>query len=296
MGDVYIVQPSELTAVADAIREKGETSAQLVFPGGFVSAIQDISGGGLELNFEIVGGTTQPSDPKENTIWVNTGTEITGWVFSPEKPTNPAEGVVWIQTGMVSQVSFDAVADNDLILCPIGCMQYVNGAFVYKTALTYMNGQWKQWGIFLFASGDLCEDITGGWNSQFTIASSWIHALLNLNATNMEGTITNSSSSKIYITYRCTTNAINASGKTVKMRYSLNVEVGEVGVYLRLYSALSSSAALGYRGGQHTASIENDIISFDASTITSPVYVMCNIQATGETAKGTLTVHDIWLE
>lgn len=37
---------TDLTAIANAIRTKGGTSAQLAFPAGFVSAINDISGGG----------------------------------------------------------------------------------------------------------------------------------------------------------------------------------------------------------------------------------------------------------
>lgn len=41
----YIATDTDLTAVADAIRTKGGTSAQLSFPAGFVSAIGDISGG-----------------------------------------------------------------------------------------------------------------------------------------------------------------------------------------------------------------------------------------------------------
>ena len=38
------------------------------------------------LNFEIVGGTAEPSNPEENTIWVNTDTNITGWEFSANEP------------------------------------------------------------------------------------------------------------------------------------------------------------------------------------------------------------------
>lgn len=37
---------SDLTSVADAIRSQGGTSAPLVFPSGFVSAIEEISTGG----------------------------------------------------------------------------------------------------------------------------------------------------------------------------------------------------------------------------------------------------------
>ena len=37
---------TDLTSIANAIRTKGGTSAQLAFPQGFVSAIEAISGGG----------------------------------------------------------------------------------------------------------------------------------------------------------------------------------------------------------------------------------------------------------
>lgn len=38
----YLTNTADLTAVADAIRVKGGTSAPLVYPSGFVSAIQSI--------------------------------------------------------------------------------------------------------------------------------------------------------------------------------------------------------------------------------------------------------------
>lgn len=50
---LYIATESELTSVADAIRTKGGTSSPLVFPAGFVSAIEDIPAGGT---------TVEPSD------------------------------------------------------------------------------------------------------------------------------------------------------------------------------------------------------------------------------------------
>lgn len=51
--------------------------------------IFNMSGGGggdAKLNFEVVGGTSAPASPKENTIWVNTSTTITSWVFSSNNP------------------------------------------------------------------------------------------------------------------------------------------------------------------------------------------------------------------
>ena len=47
----YLTTDTELTSIADAIRTKGGTSAQLSFPTGFVSAIQNLpSGGGSTLS------------------------------------------------------------------------------------------------------------------------------------------------------------------------------------------------------------------------------------------------------
>lgn len=46
MGTTYLTDGDDLTSVANAIRTKGGTSAQLVFPSGFVSEIQAIQTGG----------------------------------------------------------------------------------------------------------------------------------------------------------------------------------------------------------------------------------------------------------
>lgn len=46
MANEYLVNSADLSSVADAIREKGGTTDPLVFPEGFVLAIQEIEGGG----------------------------------------------------------------------------------------------------------------------------------------------------------------------------------------------------------------------------------------------------------
>lgn len=45
----YLAKSEDLTAVADAIRAKGGTDAQLTFPDGFVGAVQAIATGGGDL-------------------------------------------------------------------------------------------------------------------------------------------------------------------------------------------------------------------------------------------------------
>lgn len=109
-------------------------------------------GGGTALNFRVVGGTTAPSNPKENMIWVNTSTKITSYIFSATQPTGSA-GMVWISTGTSSSVEFNALKKNGIQVYPISAKQYVSGAWVDKTAKSYQGGKWVEWRIYLYNSG-----------------------------------------------------------------------------------------------------------------------------------------------
>ena len=155
---------SDLTAVGNAIRSKGGTSAGLSFPAGMVSAIGAISTG-VELNFDVVGGTSQPSNPKENTIWVNTSKTITDWVFSATQPT-AASGRVWISTATSSTVKFNALKKNSIMVYPLSAKQYVSGAWVDKAARNYHGGAWVTWWSGeLYDSGNEYTAFTDGWKA-----------------------------------------------------------------------------------------------------------------------------------
>lgn len=154
MANEYAVNRADLTSVANAIRTKGETSAQLVFPSGFVAAIEGIKGGG-DLNFYIVGGTAQPSNPKENTIWINTSTAITEWIFSEEEPASPVDGMVWVELG--NGLSFDAIDDEENLihLSFKKVRQRINGAWDKPPTSFFQNGRWNEVSaeFYLFKEG-----------------------------------------------------------------------------------------------------------------------------------------------
>jgi hypothetical protein len=120
-------------------------------------------GGGAALNFKVMGGTAEPSNPAENTIWIDTDAKITGWLFSSHQPESPAEGMVWIATGSASNAEFNALKKNGVIVSPTSAHQYINGAWVDKPAKTYRNGEWNSWIVYLFKANDQCVDLTGGW-------------------------------------------------------------------------------------------------------------------------------------
>jgi len=95
-------------------------------------------GSGTQLNYKVVGGTSAPSNPVGNTIWINTSNAITFYTFQPLTPSNPQEGWVWINVApSYSPVAFNALKENRIQLYPISAKQYISGAWVSKTAKTY---------------------------------------------------------------------------------------------------------------------------------------------------------------
>ena len=103
----------------------------------------NLGGGSGVLNFKIVGGTSEPSNPKENMIWVITDTPIASYIFSRTEPLQPVEGMVWISIGTSSPVSFNALKKNGIVLYPVSAYQYVSGEWEYVAAEIWQDGVWK---------------------------------------------------------------------------------------------------------------------------------------------------------
>lgn len=168
--------------IGAAIRTKNETDT-LYKPSEMAPAILAIQGG-VELNFEVVGGTTQPENPKENTIWVNTPNEITSWIFSATEPEAPEEGMVWIFTGTESVVRFNALKENGLQVYPLNAMQYTASAWKNIPVMSFHDGEWMKWITFLYNNGDECVRNGGEWeavSAYYNGNGSWQGQTLSLN-------------------------------------------------------------------------------------------------------------------
>ena len=120
------------------------------------------SGGGAGLNLKVVGGTAAPASPKENTVWVNTDTEISSYAFSATQPENPTEGMVWFATGVSSSAAMNIDKKNTVMLYPLSCKQYIDGSWINKKAQSYVD-KWNTLRLTLYKAGDEFEDITKGW-------------------------------------------------------------------------------------------------------------------------------------
>ena len=123
--------------------------------------------GGGGLNLKVVGGTTQPENPRENTIWINTDTAITGYVLSPTQPETVAEGTVWLKTADTG-TEINVGKKNPVLLHVADGKLYTGGAWANAEGWAYANGSWQQFAwerFYLFRDGLDNTEVTGGWTN-----------------------------------------------------------------------------------------------------------------------------------
>lgn len=110
-----------------------------------------LGGGGTSLSFDVVGGTSQPANPKENTIWVNSPNDVRAWYISPTEPTRAsgnndanafAAGHIWIKTSESSAVTIDILRKNSIIVHPSSVYEYTDSGWTERGAQIYQRGAW----------------------------------------------------------------------------------------------------------------------------------------------------------
>ena len=118
---------SDLTSVANAIRTKGGTSAQLAFPAGFVSAIQAIPTGG--------GGNYDPYGlPSGYTALKYLKSSGTQWIKTPVVPNLETQMQVTGQRLVTTGYSALAGSYNPTIYVPMN-----NGVYAKRYYITFGN-------------------------------------------------------------------------------------------------------------------------------------------------------------
>ena len=233
MANEYAVNQADLLSVADAIREKGGTQDLLSFPAGFVTAIQEMKGGG-GLGFEIVASTTRPENPSENTVWVATDQAITSHVFLATEPENPTEGMVWFMLTDDATASFNALGEGDvLMISPTDAAQYVGSEWVNVLSERYSNGEWLNWTSYLIKDGQTIypfEVLGMPWDSESTYGSN--NPTITQNSGNIQ---VNGSQYGYCMAYFESVNLTNRKSITVKGTHGTATSV-----YLCVWSAVPS--------------------------------------------------------
>lgn len=252
-----------------------------------VVPMNGFGGGANPLNFKVVGGTSAPANPKENTIWVNTSVAVKAWGFVSQKPTLAgAEGAVYFvaETSTNNKTAdFNALKKNSIWLNPIEAWQYVSGAWVSKTAKTYQNGKWVDWinYEYLYKDGNQYSNITGGWGYN----NGKLYANLGTEIS-WSATSSNTLDSAVY-----TKNKIDLSSKTRLIVEKVNLQklshlssagyvdigvVSAVGTTTPTFSSKKTVSTVGLH--------EN--VELDISSLSGSYYVCIHANATGSSLNG----------
>ena len=119
----YLINATDLTKVASAIREKGGTSAPLVYPGGFVSAIQAIqTGAQLQIIVTTSAGATVTATKDSKTVsgtadtngkCILTVTEAGAWTVTAATASSTNTADVVVGTANVDMIMIDPVFGNN---------------------------------------------------------------------------------------------------------------------------------------------------------------------------------------
>ena len=119
----YLINATDLTKVASAIREKGGTSAPLVYPGGFVSAIQAIqTGAPLQIIVTTIAGAAVKAMKDSKTVSGTADTsgnctltvdETGTWTVAATNGSTTKTADVVVGTANVDLIMIDPVFGNN---------------------------------------------------------------------------------------------------------------------------------------------------------------------------------------
>ena len=134
------------------------------------------AGGFDRLKLRVFGGTSAPSSPQTNDIWIKTSIAIVNWrITSVTTPgaTSP-NGIVYIvaatsadNVSTASVPTLNVLKQNRILLNFKGCLQLISGKWQSMDAYCYKSGAWVQfsstWNGTLYNAGEQYTDRTGGW-------------------------------------------------------------------------------------------------------------------------------------
>ena len=104
-----------------------------------------------ELNFEVICSTTRPTNPKENTIWINTDIDATKWEFFDFSQYNLNIPIWEEENGFIEinahayygrETSFNLLKQNYIMLAPSSAWQYINSEWIHREGQIYLSGKW----------------------------------------------------------------------------------------------------------------------------------------------------------
>lgn len=241
-------------------------------------------------NYRVVGDSTAPVNPRENTIWINTDMAIGEHQFGHEQPTTRVDGDelqigdLWFETDVnKAQVSFNAIKRNELLVYPYKAYQWNGSEWKSKNAQLYVNNEMRE----------ICKETlviveSSAWQSGYTYTtqqSNWLSLI--------DGTTVNQRRpDQVSAGYAVTSTYIllpTSQYQTLTMTYSSSAHGSSGGICGGGVAALRTNlvsvpnksdamstliaGALYYCGTTWGGSISSYTVTWDISNITTDCYL-----------------------
>ena len=124
-----------------------------------IVGIAKLGGGSIT----VLGSTTKPSNPEENTVWVTTSMPFNEIYLQAAMPSYPVLGDIWINTGVgynssgnanVAEENTLTIVESPHIDITIGTVAQWDGtAWTYPGVEIYKNGEWHSEVFYIFHAG-----------------------------------------------------------------------------------------------------------------------------------------------
>lgn len=208
--------------------------------------------------------------PAQNQVLAYTGT-----INNITNDTEYTEGDVWITTGNISNTAFNVLKNNSIEVGPISAKQYVDGAWVIKTAKIYSNGSWNELTTYFLDGNNQYTDFTGGWIGSGSVNSNGVRLVASNNAA--------------FTHYMCTANSIDFTPyKTIKVRITeFYLYTGFGGPWIKICVRDSKNAG----GSEFAAFYPSGIgtVEFNVENVNTDGYLTIQV---GNTSS--ITIDKIW--
>lgn len=212
--------------------------------------IINLVNGESSLNVNLYGGLEAPATPAENTIWLKTDKEITGYVFRHTKPDVVDDGIVWLNLSDGGAIELDLAEDGKIIIKIGQCYQFASGEGVQLEAYMYQGGQWTQfsstWDGYFLNGLNQYEDITGGWSADgytYTDGYGLHEGTIDSETGNIEVSLPSSVSGNPIAMVIGTQQAVDLTNVSI-----LNIDVESAGEGNTVVFAITNSMSLGVSG------------------------------------------------
>lgn len=116
------------------------------------------------LRLNVVNGTTQPTTPANNTLWVNTSTDISNVYLQNDQPTDTTAGNLWLLSNTPSITNANPNCYLDVFQGDISVRQYPYLAYQYS------GSTW----VRLSTSAGFKVYRDGTWYAPFTTSSTYV--------------------------------------------------------------------------------------------------------------------------